>query len=81
MQQLLCKFAFYLLVYLFIKCLVQCSPLVAAADSEMRLCHKSKAGDGWHRSHFGSHPRMIVTTQHSGVSLLDLRVSLSYDKY
>lgn len=48
---------------------------VAAAGRAMRLCHTSKSDDGWHRSHFGSHPRMLVATQHSAVSLLDLRVS------
>jgi len=51
---------------------------VAAGVRDVRSCHKSKSGNSWHRSHFGSHPRMVVTTQHSGVSLLDLRVSISY---
>jgi len=51
--------------------------VVAAAGREMRLCHTSESGDSWHRSHFGSHPRMVVATQHSAVSLLDLRVSLN----
>jgi len=51
--------------------------LIATADREMRLCHESKTGDSWHRSHFGSQPRMLVAAQHSGVALLDLRVSRS----
>jgi len=49
----------------------------ASACRAMQLCHKSPSDDCWHRSHFGSHPRMVVSTQHSGVSLLDLRVCLN----
>ena len=48
-----------------------------AADRVKQLCHKSPSIDCWHRSHFGSHPRLVVTTQHSDVSLLDLRVCLN----
>ena len=51
--------------------------VIAAADSVMRLCRESKSTSTWHRSHFGSHPRMVVMTQHPGVILHDLRVGLN----
>jgi len=50
---------------------------VAVVNREMRLCHKLPSDGFWYRSHFGSHPRMVVMTQHSSVSLLDMRVCLN----
>jgi len=68
-------------VCLSVWCWVMWNRAADAADATsayraMQLCHKSPSDDCWHRSHFGSHPRMVVTTRHSGVSLLDLRVCL-----